>query len=224
MPLGDDESDPNAASSSTAAAASAAGPAPGTPGGEDDNGDDLAEQSDGDDGDDGRARMKREPRRRVTKVERAEAGRQADDDSIEWMSFGLGKAMRLLHSPNEADIRRTLRLLHVRFFHAPAERMRELLAAASVPPRALRLMNENVSTCRVCRTWTRPGERSMTQVRIAKTFNEAVQWDILFVYDDMVSHMVDEAIRWAAGGKRASAEATDLITNITHFWLDLTGR
>ena len=51
----------------------------------------------------------------------------------EWTAFDLGHALKLLHSRDPAFVRRTLRRLHVRFWHAPAKRMSELLRHAGAP-------------------------------------------------------------------------------------------
>ena len=44
--------------------------------------------------------------------------------------------------------------------------------------------------------WQRPSPKSMTTVRMATDFNQLVQWDILFHKKIMISHLLDEAIRW----------------------------
>ena len=35
----------------------------------------------------------------------------------------------------------------------------------------------------------------MTTTRLASYFNETVQWDALYIYDDILSHCLDDAIR-----------------------------
>ena len=56
-----------------------------------------------------------------------------------------------------------------------------------------------VDTCRICRAWNRPTPKSITTTRLSTQFNDIVQWDILFYKRIMLSHLLDEAIRWAAG-------------------------
>jgi len=104
----------------------------------------------------------------------------------EWTAFDIGHALKLLHSTDTEVVRRTLRRLHVRYWHAPEKRMRELLQHAGAPVDALNMVKQIVDTCRVCRMWTRPGPRSMTTTRLATGFLEIVQWDILFVDEIMV--------------------------------------
>ena len=63
----------------------------------------------------------------------------------------------------------------------------------------------------------------MTIVRLATGLNEMVQWDILFVDDFMISHLVDEATRWSAGSVLPDKDATSIIKCITADWLRTLG-
>ena len=89
--------------------------------------------------------------------------------------------MRLLHSTDEAVVKRTLRRLHVRFWHAPAARLTEILRLAGAPRSALSKTKDTVETCRICRTSQRPSPKSMTTTRLARDFNNIVQWGMLFL-------------------------------------------
>ena len=97
-------------------------------------------------------------------------------ENQEWTLFDVGHALKLLHSRDPAVVRRTLRNLHVRFWHAPAKRLSELLQHAGAPADAIKEVNGIVDSCRVCRMWTRPGPRSMTITRLATGMNQMVQW------------------------------------------------
>ena len=58
----------------------------------------------------------------------------------------------------------------------------------------------------------------MTIMRLATGMNEMVQWDILFVDDFLISHLVDEATRWCAGSVLPDKDATSIIKRITSDW------
>ncbi|CAK0800860.1 unnamed protein product [Prorocentrum cordatum] len=149
-----------------------------------------------------------------------DAGTQArGSDEPGWTAFDLGHALRLLHSPHQEVVRRQLRRLHVRFWHAPAARLRELLTKAGAPASTLALVKEICDTCRVCRLWTRPGPKSMTISRLATGFNEMVQWDILYIGEQMVAHMIDEATRWTVLHILDRKTAIMIIAGITQGWL-----
>ena len=62
-----------------------------------------------------------------------DAGTQADEGTGEWTAFDLGRAMSCLHSGDEAIVRRTLRRLHIRFWHHGTKRMQHILKHAGAP-------------------------------------------------------------------------------------------
>ena len=96
--------------------------------------------------------------------------------------------------------------------------MSELLRHAGAPTNAIAQVKSIVDTCRVCRLWARPTDKSMTATRLSTGFNEIVEWDILFYDDLMISHLCDQAIRWSAGGILPGRLANDIISNITTHW------
>ena len=67
--------------------------------------------------------------------------------------------------------------------------------------------------------WARPSPKSLTTVRLAHDFNQVVQWDILFHRKQMVSHLLDEAIRWTVGSLLKGRKAEDLIEAIMTHWI-----
>ena len=119
--------------------------------------------------------------------------------------------MRLLHSTDDGVVRRTLRRLHVRFWHAATAKLVEILRLAGAPLFAQKLVKEIVDTCRICRMWSKPAPKSMSTTRMARDFSQIVQWDILFHRKIMTSHFLDEAIRWTVGEILPSRSGTDLI-------------
>ena len=99
---------------------------------------------------------------RAPRARGVEAGTQADSGSAEWTSYDLRRAMRLLHSTNDGVVRRTIRRLHVRFWHASAAKLVEILRLAGAPKDAFKRVKAIVDTCRVCRLWANHPPKSMT--------------------------------------------------------------
>jgi hypothetical protein len=131
----------------------------------------------------------------------------------------LGRSLSLLHSANEAVVRRTLRRLHIRLWHHGVAKMSNLLKHAGAPATAVKLLPEIIDTCRICRMWKRPTPKSATNTRLAEKFNDTVQWDILFYKKEMISHMLDEAIRWSSASVLPKKDAPALITAISRDWI-----
>ena len=70
----------------------------------------------------------------------------------------------------------------------------------------------------------RPGAKTIaSSLRLATEFNSIVQWNILFYKDFIISHLVDEAIRWTSAALLPSRSAVDIIQSITHNWIRLYG-
>ena len=72
-----------------------------------------------------------EPRPRVVQVKR-EMESQAAVPGKDWSVWDLGRSMQLLRSRNSAVVRRTLRMLHIRWWHASAKRMYDILNSTGV--------------------------------------------------------------------------------------------
>ena len=122
---------------------------------------------------------------------------QVYDDQL-WSRFDMSRALQQLRSEHEPTIIRTLRTLHLRWWHGSALEMKRLLTAAGISSNIIEKVDQIVNTCKVCRTWHKPGERPMAQLRLTTQFNNTVQVDLLFPQGMIVLHVVDEATRWSA--------------------------
>ena len=125
----------------------------------------------------------------------------------DWSSWDLGKALRVLRGSSTPMHVRTIRQLHLRWWHCPAARLQALLCAAGLPPEIVKLAQSVVDTCRVCRLWQRPGDKAIASSRLSLEFNASVQCDLLFWGEVVVLHMCDECTRFSmaqrVSGKKA---------------------
>ena len=144
-------------------------------------------------------------------------------DQPTWSRFDLGASLQLLRSVRPGVVRRTLRKLHIRWYHAPARRMGTLLTAAGVAPAVIALLPDIVSTCNICRAWSRPGARSVTSTRLPERFNLEVELDLLFVGSHIVLHMIDRCIRWSVGIKIPDKTTNSLLNGIRDGWINQYG-
>ena len=78
-----------------------------------------------------RPQIKSERAPRVVPVKR-EIETQAATPGEDWSVWDLGRSMQLLRSQNEAVVRRTLRMLHLRWWYASAKRMHDILNSTGV--------------------------------------------------------------------------------------------
>ena len=145
------------------------------------------------------------------------------DIKPEWSHHDLGTALRDLRSENPAIINRALQRLHIRWWHASSARMSSLLKTAGVSDHVIKQISTIVSTCKICRLWTRPNNRSMVSTRMAEKFGEMVQCDLLFFEDAIILHLLDESIRFTVTALLENKTAEAITTAITNSWIKLFG-
>ena len=156
----------------------------------------LQQQVAGDPGIGAQADKDKEPRTR-NRVTTAEVGTQAATASSEWTEWDLGRALPLLRSGSPGVVRRTLRNIHIRLWHCPSARLRDLLTVAGAPSSVLDQVQSVVDTCRVCRSWQDVAPRAVASSSLTAHFNEDMQVDLLFWKTHVVLHMIDVCLRFA---------------------------
>ena len=73
----------------------------------------------------------------------AALGAAAEGDIVEWSSFNFKHALRVLAAgTSEAIVRRTLRKLHIKWFHASTEQMTRMLEMAGCASSVIALIPE----------------------------------------------------------------------------------
>ena len=156
------------------------------------------------------------------------------------------KSIKELCDPNVEVVKRRLRRIHLRWYHASTEQMVRLLQMIGCPETAIELVPDIVGTCRVCRTWARKAPDTKLAVRLSIKFNQCVQVDLLFYEcaatplgqpagpsvpagpiraptDHIVLHLVDECIRWSVAVCIRSKTPEDTIEGIVMHWLKIFG-
>ena len=149
------------------------------------------------------------------------AGEAADEDR--WTSFDLGRALIDLRSVREGVVRRALRKLHIRWFHASAQKMKTLLTAAGVPQDIMLLVQQIVDTCDICRNWSKPGPRTITSSTITTRFNQEIQVDLLFFKDKVVLHMIDRTTRFTVARRIVSKHLDSVLEGVVSHWISMFG-
>ena len=74
----------------------------------------------------------------------------------DWTRFDIGTTMKALRSYNPVVVRKCLKKLHLRWWHAGADRMRKILHAAGIDEVRLSFIDGVVKGCSECRAWARP--------------------------------------------------------------------
>ena len=150
-----------------------------------------------------------------------------DEDDDRWGSSDFRQIVRQLNDQDEAVVRKALRRLHLRWYHATIAQMQRLLSLVGVSARTMALIPEVVDTCRICRTWARAAPSVRTTVRLSIRFNQAVQADLMFYADEsgdsvsdyIILHLVDECIRWTVAVVVSDKETQTILEATTAHWI-----
>ena len=103
----------------------------------------------------------------------------ADERDESWSAMDWKKVLKELDDPNVEVVKRRLRRIHLRWYHATAPPMIRLLEMIGAPDSTLKMIADIVATCRVCRTWIRRAPDVKHAVRLSIRFNQCVQVDLL---------------------------------------------
>ena len=122
-----------------------------------------------------------------------------------WTRFDIGRALQELRSSQPGVVRRALRRLHLRWFHAPFARMETLLQAAGIPAAVVNMSRQIVDTCQVCRSWSRPAPRAIATSSLPSRFNQLIQCDLL-------------CTRFACTDVVADRNTNTLLTSLQNSW------
>jgi len=90
------------------------------------------------------------------------------DTDKQWTRFDLGRTLQLLRSANPGVVIRTLRMLHIRWWHVKPDRFKRILESAGAPESAIARVDGIIDTCRTCRMWKLPSAISVTTSRLGR--------------------------------------------------------
>jgi hypothetical protein len=141
----------------------------------------------------------------------------------DWSSWDLGRALRTLRGTSTPMHIRTIRQLHLRWWHCPVGRLQTLLKQAGLPPEIVKLAQSVVDTCKVCRLWQRPGDKAVASNRLSAEFNAAVQCDLLIWGSIILLHICDECTRFSMAQIVSGKKASDLLPAIAGMWFRYFG-
>ena len=102
----------------------------------------------------------------------AAAGSEHPSD---WSRFDVTHSLKDLRSSHEPTIIRTLRKLHLRWWHAGPTNMTSVLRNAGIPEEVISYIPDVISTCRECRKWAPKAKDTQPSVSLAMNFNEVVE-------------------------------------------------
>ena len=120
--------------------------------------------------------------------------------------------------------------MHLKWYRCETERLQSLLRAAGAPAKACNLVPAVVQTCQVCREWRRPGNANKLTFSLAESFNEEVQFDLLFYKSLLqptlggekgipICHLMGCCIRWSACTTSPTRNTANFLNCISNSWI-----
>ena len=87
----------------------------------------------------------------------------------------------------------------------------------------VKLVDDIVSTCEICRAWAKPGSKIIASSRLPERFNQEVEIDLLFVGTHVILHMIDRCIRWSVAVKLPDRTTESILDGIRSGWISQYG-
>ena len=128
-----------------------------------------------------------------------------------------------LATTDEQKAKRLLLGLHERLWHCPVMDFRNILSRCGMPPEVLNLAKTVVSSCAVCRRYTRATRRPQVKSGLAKDFNEVIQVDSFSWRSSLFVCIVDEATRYKVAGTLKSRELSSFQEALLRLWFRYFG-
>ena len=120
--------------------------------------------------------------------------------------------------------KRLLLGLHERFYHAPISDFRNMLIRAGLDGTALKLAEEAIMNCSICRKHVRLPPRPQVKIGSqSSSFNSRVQCDLFQYKETWILLMVDEATRYKAAMAVSSREHNDILQPMLKWWFTIYG-
>ncbi|CAK0795790.1 unnamed protein product, partial [Prorocentrum cordatum] len=129
---------------------------------------------------------------------------------------------KLTHA-NEKDRAGLLRLLHERFWHYSPLDMMKLLQAMLLPQAIVLQGMEICKACEVCQQWAKRHIRPQIKSFLATVFNEMVQHDLFFLWDETFMILIDEATKWKTGDHLINKTGPVLVKALNYLWIRIWG-
>ena len=108
--------------------------------------------------------------------------------------------------------------IHVHFWHAPPPRLKCMLEFQGLSDEIVRLMANIDKYCSHCSKYKYPFRRPMTKISLATHFNERLQMDFYFLWDDLFILIVDECARYKTSGRLPNREFETLMKFFLYCW------
>ena len=173
--------------------------------------------------------------RELDRQEDAEAGREDDSgreeegpiaDPPRRSNFDFRRVLVRLPRLVKQDVDQAKRLilgLHERFWHSASGDLQSLLHRAGMPAEVVKLVPEVVSSCAICKRFSKVKNRPTVCTNHPSVFNEEVQLDYFQLWDHWFMILIDVATRYKTVTKVTGRDLPTSLHTILHNWIRYFG-
>ncbi|CAJ1351761.1 unnamed protein product, partial [Effrenium voratum] len=108
--------------------------------------------------------------------------------------------------------------LHERFWHAGVGDMTNLLIRAGMPKSVIGMISKSVAQCKVCNRFTRLPNRPQVKTGHVTTFNQEIQVDFFFLWENTFMLIIDVATRYKTAVRVTSRELRPTLRTLMTNW------
>ena len=134
------------------------------------------------------------------------------------------KRLPQLAGHDDQTAKRLILGLHERLWHAPYMDIKNVLVRCGMPYEVWKLAADAISTCRICRKFTRAGRRPQYKgTNLSQHFNDTVQVDLFKYEDEWYLLSIDETTRYKIATRCESRELKHILDALMRSWIRYFG-
>ena len=118
----------------------------------------------------------------------------------------------------------TVKSLHKKFIHPPAEKLKKLIKESGIDDKAILSAVDQISNeCDTCKIFKSTPPRPSVSFPLASMFNEVVALDLKFIDQEIILHMVDHATRYSQATVIPNKKKQTVIQALLDNWIAIFG-
>eukprot|EP00435_Cladocopium_sp_Y103_P007263 s3374_g2.t1 len=134
------------------------------------------------------------------------------------------KRLVKLAGTDDHTAKRLILGLHERLWHAPYMDIKNVLVRCGMPYEVWKLAADAISTCRICRKFTRANRRPQYKgANLSQHFNDTVQVDLFRYEEEWYLLAIDEATRYKIATRCEGRELKNILDALMRCWIRYFG-
>ena len=122
------------------------------------------------------------------------------------------------------EILPTVRSLHKKFIHPPAEKLKKLIKESGIDDKGILSAVDQISNeCDTCKIFKSSPPRPSVSFPLASVFNEVVALDLKFIDQEIILHMIDHATRYSQAAVIPNKKKQTVVQALLDNWIAIFG-